>query len=309
MLQNRITFYSLIAILLLSALFATGIILFPAFSTSQFVAFIVLIPALACLALATCHASNLESTRALKEYQEMHKQVLEAEGSRITLDRFFSISSDLMAVAGKDGMLKKVSRSLVRTLGYNEQHLLNTPFVEFIHPDDRESTRRNIESLNMGVRSVGFENRYRTSSGDYRTLSWSAAADMELGVRFASARDVTDERNFQIRVQKILDVAPFLLVVKDTTGIITSCNAAFANAIGLDRDFIIARHEDQFKDSGIMKSHAQEQEVIRSQRAVTFDEDLVVQGIQGRYHSTVFPIHDQMGEIASVGKVSLKAGN
>ncbi|WP_413575593.1 PAS domain-containing protein [Bdellovibrio sp. HCB290] len=309
LLQNRITYYSLIAILLLSAIFATGVMLFPAFITSQFVAFIVLIPALACLAVATCHASNLESSRALKEFQDMHNRVIEAEGSQITLDRFFSISSDLMAVAGKDGLLKKVSRSLIKTLGYNEQKLLSTPFVEFIHPDDRESTRKNIESLNMGVRSVGFENRYQTSSGDYRTLSWSAAADMELGVRFASARDITDERNFQIRVQKILDVAPFLLVVKDTTGIITSCNAAFANAIGVDRDLIIARHQDQFKESGLLTSFAREQEVIESQRAVTFDEDIVVRGVQTRYHSTVFPIHDQMGEIASVGKVSLKAGN
>ncbi|MEK2687776.1 PAS domain-containing protein [Bdellovibrio sp. GT3] len=291
----------------MSALFAAGIILFPEFSTSQFVAFIVLIPALSCLAIATCHASNLESEKALREYQQLHTRLLEAEGSRITLDRFFSISSDLMAVAGKDGLLKKVSRSLVKSLGHSEKTLLSTPFVEFIHPDDREATRKNIETLNMGVRSVGFENRYRTAAGDYRTLSWSAAADLELGVRFASARDVTDERNYQLRVQQILDVAPFLLVVSEAGGVVTNCNAAFARMVEAERERIVGQPGSHFKMSGLFVTPEQEREISASGKAMTFSEVLMVQGRVHHYHSTVFPIQDQAGKIAWIGKVSLSS--
>lgn len=191
--QNKMTLYLLIGILFLSTLFAAASILLPTISTTLSVFFIILAPALACFGIATCHASNLESEKAKREYDRLLFRLAEVENSQVTLDRFFAISSDLMAVAGSDGYLKKVSRSLVRTLGYSEEVLLNTPFVEFIHPDDLESTRKAIEILRLGVPQIGFINRYRTADGTYRTLSWSAAADLELGVRFASARDVTSE--------------------------------------------------------------------------------------------------------------------
>ena len=149
-LQNRLTLFSLMAILVLSALIAAESALLPRVGTTEFIAFIVLIPTFACFGIATCHSSNLESEKARHEYQKLSSLFSEAEGSQITLDRFFSISSDLMAVAGKNGYLKKVSKSLVDTLGYSEETLLNTPFVEFIHPDDREITHKHIEWLNLG---------------------------------------------------------------------------------------------------------------------------------------------------------------
>ncbi|WP_331338341.1 PAS domain-containing protein [Bdellovibrio sp.] len=305
-LQNKITLAALIAILLLSTVFAICSILLPPISSTLSVIFIVMIPTLACFGIATCHSSNLESRKALREYQRLLLRLSEAENSQITLDRFFSLSSDLMAVAGKDGLLKKASKSLVNTLGYSEETLLNTPFFEFIHPDDREATSKNIESLNLGVRSVGFENRYRAADGTYRTLSWSAAADTELGVRFASARNITDERNFQIRTQQIMDSAPFLILVKDINGKITSCNAAFCKAIGMSRTSLLEKDLQDFAAFDfISSSFAKEQEAIKSQRPITFEEVLTSQGGSTRYLSTIFPIIDQTGKIVSVGKISL----
>ncbi|WP_413612753.1 PAS domain-containing protein [Bdellovibrio sp. HCB-110] len=305
-LQNKITLFSLIAILLLSALFVMGSVMLPAVSTTQFIAFIVLIPALACFGIATSHSSNLESAKAEREYKRLLLRLSETEDSQITLDRFFSISSDLMAVAGKDGLLKKVSASLVNTLGYSEETLLSTPFFEFIHPHDRAATRENIKALNLGLRSMGFENRYRAADGTYRTLSWSAAADTELGVRFASARDVTDERNFKDRMQQIWDSAPFLLMVKDSDGIITNCNAAFARSVGFSRDLLLGQNAKQFLlPESTECALGKEQEVLKSLKPLTFDEVLMNQGVAARHLSTIFPVLDQTGKIISIGKVSL----
>lgn len=116
-LQNKMTLFSLVAILLLSALFVIGSVVLPTISTTQFIAFIALIPALACFGIATCHSSNLESAKAQREYKRLLLRLSETEGSQITLDRFFSISSDLMAVAGKDGLLKKSQRITCQYLG------------------------------------------------------------------------------------------------------------------------------------------------------------------------------------------------
>ncbi|WP_246845587.1 PAS domain-containing protein [Bdellovibrio sp. ZAP7] len=304
--QNKMTLLSLIAVLVLAALYAIGNVLLPQYRTFQFVAFIVLIPTFACFGIATCHASNLESAKAKRVYGILLERLSETESSQLTLDRFFSISSDLMAVAGKDGLLKKVSSSLINTLGYSEDVLLTTPFFEFIHPDDKEATRKNIDALNLGLRTIGFENRYRAADGNFRTLSWSAAADKELGVRFASARDVTEERNYQIRMQQIMDAAPFILMIKDIEGIITGCNAALAESLNVSKEQLLGQNA---KNLMTAESYAviqvQEDQVLKSQRPLSFDEVLYDQGDARTYRSTIFPIFDQAGKIVSVGKVSI----
>ncbi|WP_413561100.1 PAS domain-containing protein [Bdellovibrio sp. HCB209] len=265
-----------------------------------------MIPILACCGIATCYLSTMESAKAERVYKRAVSRLAETESSHITLDRFFAISSDLMAVAGQDGLLKKVSTSLINTLGYNEETLLNTPFFEFIHPDDKESTKKNIEALNQGLRSVGFENRYRAADGNYRTLSWSAAADKQLGVRFASARDVTEERAFQSRTQQIMDAVPFLLLIKDLNGTILNCNTAFSKSIGVPRPSLIGRNTQQFLSfEAIFSDLEKEQEILKSKSSITYEESLNPKE-ETKYLSTIFPISDPTGRVVSIGKVSLK---
>ncbi|WP_374034300.1 PAS domain-containing protein [Bdellovibrio bacteriovorus] len=304
--QNKMTLICLISILLLSALFVAAAIILPALTTSQIIAFIILIPALACFGIATCHSSSLELAKARRDYDKLAQRLSETEDSQITLDRFFSISNDLMAVAGKDGRLKKVSKSLVNTLGHSEETLLSTPFFEFIHPEDRIATRENIKALSLGLRSVGFVNRYRTADGSYRTLSWSAAADDELGVRVASARDITDEGSIKSRTQKMLDSASFLLIVKDTEGIITNCNEAFAGLVGFTRESLMGKSVNLLNTTFHSAPLDKEQEVLRSQEPLTYDDVFMKGGAEEKYLSTVFPILDQTGKVVSIGKVSIK---
>ena len=96
--QNKITLFCLVSILVLSALFVVGCIVLPNLSATQFIAFIVLIPTLACFGIATCHSSSLESAKAVREHQRLLLRLSETEDSQITLDRFFSISSDLIVL-------------------------------------------------------------------------------------------------------------------------------------------------------------------------------------------------------------------
>jgi signal transduction histidine kinase len=59
-----------------------------------------------------------------------------------------------------------------------------------VHPDDVDNTLVEIEKLVKGSPIVQYINRYRTSSGDYKWLSWSAMRDGALV--YAVARDVTE---------------------------------------------------------------------------------------------------------------------
>jgi PAS domain S-box-containing protein len=110
------------------------------------------------------------------------------------LQTFFDMSADLLCVAGLDGYFKRVNPAFRRTLGYHDDDLKTQPFVDFVHPDDRASTRHEIEKLSRGEHTLKFENRYRCKDGNYKWLAWTAVPDLKVGLLYAVARDITDSK-------------------------------------------------------------------------------------------------------------------
>jgi eukaryotic-like serine/threonine-protein kinase len=107
------------------------------------------------------------------------------------LVRFFELSPDLFCIAGMDGYFRRVNENFTRVLGYTPAELTGRPFVDFVHPDDRASTRVETEKLARGLPVVQFKNRYRDNRGGYRWFEWEAKSIPEEGVIFAVARDIT----------------------------------------------------------------------------------------------------------------------
>ena len=109
--------------------------------------------------------------------------------------RFFELSSDLLTTANRDGYLLELNGAWEATLGWSAEELTARPLIEFVHPDDREQTEREVARLGRnGVAAVSFANRYRTKDGGWRWLEWSANLDAEHGLIYAAARDVSDRR-------------------------------------------------------------------------------------------------------------------
>jgi PAS domain S-box-containing protein len=116
-----------------------------------------------------------------------HRRALEAE-----LFRYFNESRDLLATADINGRFTHVNPAWERTLGYSVETMCSRPFIEFIHPDEREATTVEHAAVAGGSHdAIGFRNRYRTADGDYRWLEWSGHASQLGGQILAAARDVT----------------------------------------------------------------------------------------------------------------------
>ncbi len=111
------------------------------------------------------------------------------------LDRFFMLSLDMLCIAGFDGYFKRVNPAWERTLGYSEGDLLSRPFMEFVHPDDREATIvESRKQIDRGEEVIYFENRYFHKDGTLRWLMWTSTPFKEQQVVFAAARDITERK-------------------------------------------------------------------------------------------------------------------
>ena len=122
-------------------------------------------------------------------------------------ERIFDLSLDLMAIAGFDGYFKRLNPAFERTLGYTEEQMLSRPWMDFVHPDDRERTREAMRVLTRGDELVEFENRYICSDGSERWLQWSTRPAPEEGLLYAAARDVTDRRRAEEQQAALRHVA------------------------------------------------------------------------------------------------------
>ncbi len=119
------------------------------------------------------------------------------------LDRFFTLSLDMLCIAKSDGYFKRVSPAFTRTLGWSVEELLTRPFLDFVHPDDRAATLRAVErQVVAGEQVLQFENRYRHKDGSWRVLSWKSAPQPD-GLMYAIARDITDRKRAEEAVRKL----------------------------------------------------------------------------------------------------------
>jgi len=132
------------------------------------------------------------------------------------LCEFIDLSLNLLCIAGTDGYFKHVNPAWETTLGYTREELLSRPYLEFVHPDDREATLAEATRIASGRNTLSFENRYRSKDGSYKWLLWSAVVHAERGLIYAAAADVTERKceetrlTAQYAVTRVLAEAPTL---------------------------------------------------------------------------------------------------
>lgn len=90
-----------------------------------------------------------------------------------------------------EGRFLWVNDEVSKVLGYPEKELLETSFLDRLHPEDRFATMREMGRLVTGKPTFGFRNRHRGADGSYRVFEWNAVADENRELCYAAAVDVT----------------------------------------------------------------------------------------------------------------------
>jgi PAS domain S-box-containing protein len=110
-------------------------------------------------------------------------------------ENFFNLSLEMLCVAGFDGWFKTLNPAWEQTLGFSTAELLSRPFIEFVHPDDRQAMIEAAAKMAAGQEVVAFENRCLCQDGSHRWLTWNAVSALDEQMIYAVAHDVTDRKS------------------------------------------------------------------------------------------------------------------
>ena len=140
--------------------------------------------------LAAQAAVGIENARLFQSAQRLNQTLEEQVAARtVERDRIWQVSDDLLGVADVDGIWLSINPAWTRVLGWEADEIIGRTSEWLEHPDDREKTRGEVGKLSGGISTTNFENRFRTRSGEYRTLNWRAVP--EGGQIYCVARDIT----------------------------------------------------------------------------------------------------------------------
>lgn len=126
------------------------------------------------------------------------------EASLKIADTFFNMSFDILTVAKNDHFIK-INPAFTKTLGYTQQEIDAIKFMELTHPDDRRIADEVLAKLLKGDPIVSFEDRVLCKDGTYKWLDWHSTIDMQQGILYSVARDITEKVHLENEQQKVIN--------------------------------------------------------------------------------------------------------
>ena len=130
-------------------------------------------------------------------------RTLERRVAQSTADRtrMWSLSADVMVVAGPDGTMNSINPAWSRLLGWQEALLIGASLFDFVVEEERAHFRSELQTLFAEGAPRLIEVGMRTSHGGSRRIEWSGVAGD--GLLQAVGRDVTAEREAEKALAKV----------------------------------------------------------------------------------------------------------
>jgi PAS domain S-box-containing protein len=113
-------------------------------------------------------------------------------------ETFFSLISDIFCISDMNGYFRLINPAAEHILGYSQEELLQRPYMDFIHPDDRDKTENVIlKKLKQGKKIINFSTRYICKDGSVKWIEWTSHLIQDQNVSYAVGRDCTHRREIE----------------------------------------------------------------------------------------------------------------
>ncbi|MFO8023120.1 MAG: PAS domain S-box protein, partial [Perlabentimonas sp.] len=138
--------------------------------------------------------------RQLEEAKYSNSNDIDTNSGIHEYQNFFNLSIDLLCIADTKGNFIKVNKAWEKILGYPIEELEGRKFLDFVHPDDIQSTLDAMKRLDEQMEVHSFVNRYKGRNGQWYYIEWRS---FPLGEKiYAAARDITDMKQLEIQLKK-----------------------------------------------------------------------------------------------------------
>lgn len=261
-----------------------------------------------------------------REYVGVSQDVSDIKGGFANVDSLkesdklrgiFQFSTDLVCIAGTDGIFKEINPAFEKTLGYSEKELLLTSFVDFVHPDDVVETMRTLSAIKEGHVVKDFENRYRKKDGTYIWLSWMGHPIPGTELIYGIARDVSEKKKNVLALENlvketsselmqsrdflnlVIENVPHLMFVKDAKDLrFVHFNKAGEELLGLTKSELLGKTaHDLFPKEQADFFVQKDREALERKKLINISEEKLDTKTGTKYLRTMkVPLLNEKGE-------------
>lgn len=157
---------------------------------------------------------------------------------------FFQQPTGLNMIAQPDGTIVNVNDVWEEITGYTPEELQGENLLDYVEADDYEKTIAQLGELSPGMNVPYFENWCLHKDGSYRLLAWSVAVSEGEGMIYCTARDITEEKEADLRLEQAAAVFNHSgqgIIVTDRNGVIEDVNDEFCRITGYEADEAIGQ--------------------------------------------------------------------
>jgi len=162
--------------------------------------------------------------------------------------RIFETSIDLILVTDRRGHFLVVSPSAQTILGYGPGDMIGHIGMDFIHPDDLDSTRNEMRLARRGRETRNFECRYVHRDGHPVPLSWTGVWSEAEQRHFFIGRDMTEykrlasaQRADREMLAAVIDASPVAIICLSPERKITVWSRAAEQIFGYTAEEVVGK--------------------------------------------------------------------
>ncbi|MDB9313110.1 PAS domain S-box protein [Spirulina sp. CS-785/01] len=223
------------------------------------------------------------------------------------LNRFFNLSADILAIADSQGNIQQINPAITPILDYTPAEFLSTPWLENVHPQDREATQQQLDHILQSPENyIRFENRYRSKSGKYKWLSWGMTRSSE-GSIYCTVRDITPQKAIaqakereKQQLRQIITNAPVAIALLDRQMRYLAYSQKWLEDY-TNQDHLLGRyhydifHQEREKWQGIHERALQGEIMTHPEDSIIYPD-----GSEGYCRWAIHPWYNAAGEIGGI---------